>query len=69
MRTLHTTAKEWLAVIPENLTVLKRTTANIKDPRFRFFEKEVRFSGKLYNRHKSFGTMSHSLKNVMLGAF
>eukprot|EP00731_Ephydatia_muelleri_P024350 Em0016g621a len=41
MRTLHTTAKEWLCVIPESLTVLKRTTENIKDPLFRFFEREL----------------------------
>lgn len=45
MRTLHTTAKEWLSVIPESLTILKRTTDNIKDPLFRFFEREVCFLG------------------------
>ncbi|KAJ7386556.1 Cytoplasmic dynein 1 heavy chain 1 [Desmophyllum pertusum] len=41
MRTLHTTASNWLNLIPKDLTPLKRTLDNIKDPLFRYFEREV----------------------------
>ncbi|KAM9294157.1 cytoplasmic dynein 1 heavy chain 1 [Gastrophryne carolinensis] len=47
MRTLHTTACNWLHVIPQSLHHLKRTVDNIKDPLFRFFEREVKMGAKL----------------------
>uniref|UniRef100_G1PMK1 AAA+ ATPase domain-containing protein n=1 Tax=Myotis lucifugus TaxID=59463 RepID=G1PMK1_MYOLU len=47
MRTLHTTASNWLHLIPQTLSHLKRTVDNIKDPLFRFFEREVKMGAKL----------------------
>lgn len=47
MRTLHTTACNWLQLIPQTLGHLKRTVDNIKDPLFRFFEREVKMGAKL----------------------
>lgn len=47
MRTLHTTASNWLHLIPQTLSPLKRTVENIKDPLFRFFEREVKMGAKL----------------------
>ncbi|XP_012868489.1 PREDICTED: cytoplasmic dynein 1 heavy chain 1 [Dipodomys ordii] len=47
MRTLHTTASNWLHLIPQALSPLKRTVENIKDPLFRFFEREVKMGAKL----------------------
>uniref|UniRef100_A0A8C6ZCN4 Dynein cytoplasmic 1 heavy chain 1 n=1 Tax=Nothoprocta perdicaria TaxID=30464 RepID=A0A8C6ZCN4_NOTPE len=47
MRTLHTTASNWLHLIPQTLHHLKRTVENIKDPLFRFFEREVKMGAKL----------------------
>uniref|UniRef100_A0A8C0GMH1 Dynein cytoplasmic 1 heavy chain 1 n=1 Tax=Chelonoidis abingdonii TaxID=106734 RepID=A0A8C0GMH1_CHEAB len=47
MRTLHTTASNWFHLIPQNLNHLKRTVENIKDPLFRFFEREVKMGAKL----------------------
>ncbi|XP_075700360.1 cytoplasmic dynein 1 heavy chain 1 [Rhinoderma darwinii] len=47
MRTLHTTACNWLSVIPQTLNHLRRTVDNIKDPLFRFFEREVKMGAKL----------------------
>ncbi|KAK3755600.1 hypothetical protein QZH41_017589, partial [Actinostola sp. cb2023] len=41
MRTLHATAAKWLGIIPKILNPLKRTMDNIKDPLFRYFEREV----------------------------
>ena len=41
MRSLLTTASEWLSMVPKSLEVLRRTADNIKDPLFRFFEREV----------------------------
>ncbi|XP_055497118.1 cytoplasmic dynein 1 heavy chain 1 isoform X1 [Leucoraja erinacea] len=47
MRSLHTTASNWLQLIPKSLNHLKRTVDNIKDPLFRFFEREVKSGAKL----------------------
>ena len=44
MRSLLTTASEWLSMVPQSLDVLRRTADNIKDPLFRFFEREVSYS-------------------------
>ncbi|XP_049595492.1 cytoplasmic dynein 1 heavy chain 1 [Syngnathus scovelli] len=47
MRTLHTTAGNWLQLMPQTVNPLKRTVENIKDPLFRFFEREVKMGGKM----------------------
>ncbi|XP_016418464.1 cytoplasmic dynein 1 heavy chain 1-like [Sinocyclocheilus rhinocerous] len=47
MRTLHTTARNWLQLIPESVSPLKRTVENIKDPLFRFFEREVKMGSRM----------------------
>uniref|UniRef100_A0A7E4ZT92 Dynein heavy chain, cytoplasmic n=1 Tax=Panagrellus redivivus TaxID=6233 RepID=A0A7E4ZT92_PANRE len=47
MITLSETATRWLSVLPTNLTKMKRTKDNIKDPLFRFFEREVNVGLKL----------------------
>jgi len=47
MKTLHTSSSEWLAMLPTALSPLKRTVENIKDPLYRFFEREVNFGVKL----------------------
>lgn len=47
MRTLHASSSSWLSMLPTSLTPLKRTIENIKDPLYRFFEREVNFGVKL----------------------
>jgi len=47
MRTLHARSEEWISVLPATLTPLKRTLENIKDPLYRFFEREVNFGLRL----------------------
>jgi len=49
MRTLFTSATTWLKLVPKSLTPLKRTVENIKDPLFRYFEREVNHGLKLLN--------------------
>merc|ERR1719193_2940621 len=49
MRTLFTSASTWLKLVPKSLTPLKRTVENIKDPLFRYFEREVNHGVKLLN--------------------
>jgi len=41
MRTLQTQATQWMTVLPETIDALERTADKIKDPMFRFFEREV----------------------------
>ena len=41
MKSLHSTAEEWLQIVPGKLAPLRRTAENIKDPLFRFFEREI----------------------------
>ncbi|XP_013181616.1 PREDICTED: dynein heavy chain, cytoplasmic-like, partial [Papilio xuthus] len=41
MKTLHQTATAWLQLLPKELPTLRRTVENIKDPLYRFFEREV----------------------------
>ncbi|KPI98422.1 Dynein heavy chain, cytoplasmic [Papilio xuthus] len=41
MKTLHQTASAWLQLLPKELPTLRRTVENIKDPLYRFFEREV----------------------------
>jgi len=41
MRTPLNSAATWLRLLPNSLPVLRRTAENIKDPLYRFFEREV----------------------------
>lgn len=41
MKSLQNSAQNWLRLLPESLVTLKRTVENIKDPLYRFFEREV----------------------------
>ncbi|ESP05087.1 hypothetical protein LOTGIDRAFT_151884 [Lottia gigantea] len=47
MRTVHTSVVTWLKLVPPTLSSMKRTVENIKDPLFRFFEREVNAGAKL----------------------
>merc|ERR1712242_218437 len=59
MRTLHSSSSGWLSLLPASLTPLKRTVENIKDPLYRFFEREVNFGVKLL------GTVRQDLDDVV----
>lgn len=50
MRQLKTQVKEWLALLPKNLVNIKRTIENIKDPLFRFFEREINSGSSLLKK-------------------
>uniref|UniRef100_A0A673ZDS6 Dynein heavy chain C-terminal domain-containing protein n=1 Tax=Salmo trutta TaxID=8032 RepID=A0A673ZDS6_SALTR len=47
MRTLRTTATNWLTLIPQVVNHLKRTVENIKDPLFCFFVREVKMGAHM----------------------
>ncbi|XP_027203133.2 dynein heavy chain, cytoplasmic isoform X1 [Dermatophagoides pteronyssinus] len=47
MRTLLNSATNWLKLIPNQLASMKRTSDNIKEPLYRYFEREVNNAGKL----------------------
>ncbi|GAB6020623.1 Dynein heavy chain, cytoplasmic [Chamberlinius hualienensis] len=47
MRILHQSASTWLKLIPQSLQTLRRTVENIKDPLYRYFEREVNRGAKL----------------------
>lgn len=47
MKTLASDIDQWLKYLPEQLDLLKRSSENIKDPLFRFFEREVNTASKL----------------------
>ncbi|KAG8185039.1 hypothetical protein JTE90_017062 [Oedothorax gibbosus] len=47
MITLHNSTATWLRLVPQSLTSLKRTVENIKDPMYRYFEREVNAAVKL----------------------
>lgn len=59
MKTLHQTASNWLQLLPEELPTLRRTVENIKDPLYRFFEREVAAGSALLNE------VVHDLRNVV----
>ncbi|KAI8505360.1 Cytoplasmic dynein 1 heavy chain 1 [Branchiostoma belcheri] len=60
MRTLLMSTSNWLSQIPKNLSVLRRTAENIKDPLFRFFEREVNAGARLLREVRT------NLENVVL---
>ena len=47
MRTLADSARTWLGLLPDSLATLRRTVDNIKDPLYRFFEREVNSGARL----------------------
>ncbi|RVE54307.1 hypothetical protein evm_001134 [Chilo suppressalis] len=59
MKTLHQTATNWLQLLPQELPTLRRTVENIKDPLYRFFEREVAAGASLLQQ------VLHDLRNVL----
>merc|ERR1712117_605618 len=53
MRTLQESTSNWLNALPEKLNPLKRTADNIKDPLYRFYEREVNLGCKILKRVRS----------------
>ncbi|KAK3866515.1 hypothetical protein Pcinc_027959 [Petrolisthes cinctipes] len=47
MVTLHQSAVTWLSHLPESVISLRRTMDNIKDPLYRYFEREVNSGSRL----------------------
>ncbi|XP_064603299.1 cytoplasmic dynein 1 heavy chain 1-like isoform X2 [Liolophura sinensis] len=47
MRVLHASVSTWLKLVPKSVSSMKRTVESIKDPLFRFFEREVNAGAKL----------------------
>lgn len=47
MRTLLNSACTWLKLIPSQISTMKRTSENIKEPLYRYFEREVNIAAKL----------------------
>lgn len=60
MRTLLNSAVTWLKLLPPSLTVLRRTAENMKDPLYRFFERELNIASRLLE------TVRHDLDDVVL---
>jgi dynein heavy chain 1 len=58
MRTLLNSSSNWLRLLPANLQVLRRTVENIKDPLYRYFEREVNSASKLLD------VVRHDLEDV-----
>ncbi|XP_065684969.1 cytoplasmic dynein 1 heavy chain 1 isoform X1 [Hydra vulgaris] len=47
MKDLHQSVKGWLHILPDKILAIKRTVENIKDPLYRFFEREINVGVKL----------------------
>jgi dynein heavy chain 1 len=60
MKVLHNSALTWLELLPKSLNTLKRTVENIKDPLYRYFEREVSSGAKLLQ------TVVSDLQDVLL---
>uniref|UniRef100_A0A7G3AJ29 Putative dynein heavy chain and region d6 of dynein motor n=1 Tax=Lutzomyia longipalpis TaxID=7200 RepID=A0A7G3AJ29_LUTLO len=60
MKTLHNSASSWLELLPKSLATLRRTVENIKDPLYRYFEREVASGAKLLQ------TVISDLQDVVL---
>lgn len=50
MRNLQTNCESWLKLLPKHISTLKRSAEAIKDPLFRFFERENHIGCKLLSR-------------------
>merc|ERR1712111_296534 len=53
MRALQESTSNWLSTLPEKLTPPRRTAENIKDPLYRFYEREVNLGCKILKRVRS----------------
>lgn len=60
MRTLHSSATTWLQLLPKSLPTLRRTVENIKDPLYRYFEREVHLGSRLLT------DVIHDLQDIVL---
>lgn len=60
MRQLLASTNTWLRLLPVSLPTLRRTIDNIKDPLYRFFEREVNSASRLLE------TVRHDLDDVVL---
>ena len=60
MKVLHNSALTWLELLPKQLPTLRRTVENIKDPLYRYFEREVSSGAKLLQ------TVVSDLQDVVL---
>ena len=60
MRQLQQTALDWKKILPSALAPIKRTLENIKDPLFRFFEREINAGLNLLK------TVINDLEDVLL---
>ncbi|KAF0303391.1 Dynein heavy chain, cytoplasmic [Amphibalanus amphitrite] len=47
MRVLHNSGRTWSQLLPSQLQTLRRTVDNIRDPLYRYFEREVNIGAKL----------------------
>jgi dynein heavy chain 1 len=59
MRQLQQSVHEWILLLPKYLQPIRRTQENIKDPLFRFFEREINSGFKLLK------TVQHDLNDVL----
>lgn len=59
MRTLLNSASTWLRLIPTSLATMRRTSDNIKEPLYRYFEREVNNAAKLL------ALVRHDLEDVI----
>ncbi|CAH1756141.1 13650_t:CDS:10 [Entrophospora sp. SA101] len=50
MRALYTTVDNWLKILPKTLSPMKRTAESIKNPLFRFFDRENQIGCNLLNK-------------------
>ena len=53
MRQLREQANQWLGILPNALPLLTRTEASIKDPMFRFYERETTIGSQLLKQVRS----------------
>lgn len=60
MKTLHNSAATWVKLLPTSLQTLRRTVENIKDPLYRYFEREVNSASRLLQ------DVLHDLNDVLL---
>lgn len=60
MKTLHNSGATWVNLLPTSLQTLRRTVENIKDPLYRYFEREVNSASKLLT------DVLHDLNDVLL---
>ncbi|KAK2722142.1 hypothetical protein QYM36_002631, partial [Artemia franciscana] len=59
MTSISQVANSWLNLLPKGLTPLRKTADSIKDPMFRYFEREVNTGARLLN------SIRHDLQDVL----